>query len=212
MKKTIRLTESDLHRIVKEELEKFDGRPSSFSEKHTETYRGIPGTKFVWHGEWSDPEVIYKGKTMNYWDCDEMLNDAYDADVENGDFEGDFDNWVEQQDKKYLQSLLDDMIFGMNESKKRNNMKKTIWLTEARAIIESMVRKTIKEELKNNKIDVSENLYNALSLLVEIKDSGYIPFSSPSPSSTEENIKSAINNAIDSVSYAWKLHTETYGR
>lgn len=88
---------------------------------------------------------------------------------------------------------------------------KTIQVKEARAIIESMVRKALKEELAKNDINVSENLYNALSLLVDIKDSGYIPFSSPSPSSTEEKIKSAINNAIDAISYAWNLHSETYG-
>lgn len=34
---------------------------------------GIKGIQFVWHGEWSDPEVIIKRKRFNYWDIEEIM-------------------------------------------------------------------------------------------------------------------------------------------
>lgn len=34
---------------------------------------GIKGIKFVWHGEWADPEVIIKRKIFNYYDVEEII-------------------------------------------------------------------------------------------------------------------------------------------
>lgn len=78
-----------------------------------ETWRGVPGTTFIYHGEWSDPEIAYKGELLNYWDVEEGLQYSYQADVESGDFEGSFDEWAEAQDPKYLASQLDEYIWAM---------------------------------------------------------------------------------------------------
>ena len=40
-------------------------------------YRGIPNIEFVWHGEWADPELIYKGHKFNYWDIEDSLWDYF---------------------------------------------------------------------------------------------------------------------------------------
>ena len=39
-----------------------DGTPFTNSK---DTWRGVKGTTFISHGEWSDPEIWYKGKELN---------------------------------------------------------------------------------------------------------------------------------------------------
>ena len=40
-------------------------------------YRGAEGIEFVSHGVWADPEIIYDGKSFNYWDIDNALWDMF---------------------------------------------------------------------------------------------------------------------------------------
>jgi hypothetical protein len=125
-KNTIKFTESELKTmitecvktILKEHMEMpgdnggyFDTSERINSKKST--WRGVPGTTFIYHGEWSDPEIAYKGELLNYWDVEESLQYSYQADVESGDFEGSFDEWAEAQDPKYLASQLDEYIWAM---------------------------------------------------------------------------------------------------
>lgn len=42
-------------------------------------FRNFKEIQFIWHGEWSDPELIYKNKSFNYWDIKELFyNDFKD--------------------------------------------------------------------------------------------------------------------------------------
>lgn len=119
MKRTIRLTESDLHRVIKESVKRIikeaghlyrtddEGTPHTNSK---ETWRGVPDAIFVSHGEWSDPEIVYKGKSINYYDVEDGLYYSYKSDVENGGFKGSFEEWANQQDPRCLASFLDDYI------------------------------------------------------------------------------------------------------
>lgn len=66
------------------------------------------------------------------------------------------------------------------------------------------------EDVSVNKLTVAKRLEVALSFLRGIISSGYIPFSSPNPSSTEQVIKERINTAEEMLSHALKLHNETY--
>ena len=34
-------------------------------KNNPDLYRNIKGTRYIWHGEWSDPEIEYKGKRIN---------------------------------------------------------------------------------------------------------------------------------------------------
>ena len=40
-------------------------------------YRGTDGIEYVSHGAWSDPELIYDGKSFNYYDIDDALWDMF---------------------------------------------------------------------------------------------------------------------------------------
>lgn len=44
-------------------------------------YRGTKGIEYVSHGAWADPELIYDGKSFNYWDIEEALWDMFCEEV-----------------------------------------------------------------------------------------------------------------------------------
>ena len=52
----------------------------------------------------------------------------------------------------------------------------------------------------------------ALDLLNEIKESGYWPFASPAPCSTERKIKENMNAAIERIDNAIFWHDEMFGK
>ena len=90
-------------------------------------------------------------------------------------------------------------------------MGRTIKINESalNRIISEATRKVVKESVST---DVCGNLEQAKSLLKEITISGFIPFSSPSPSSTEEKLKGSITNAISEIEYSLYLYDKLYGR
>ena len=105
MKKIVRLTEGDLHRIIKESVKRVirenklntrrrnrviresgdlyghydDGTPFTNSKKR---FHGIPGTVFIYHGEWSDPEVWYDGEEYNASMFEDTFWDMYKTECE----------------------------------------------------------------------------------------------------------------------------------
>ena len=84
-------------------------------------YRGADGIEFVSHGAWSDPELIYDGKSFNYWDIDDALWDMFceglreDNGLSVSEIEQNMDKYEPMFDG-YVQdiatSYLDDCIFG----------------------------------------------------------------------------------------------------
>lgn len=36
-------------------------------------YLDIKGVKFIYHGDWADPEIMYKGHLFNYYDVEDPL-------------------------------------------------------------------------------------------------------------------------------------------
>lgn len=80
----------------------------------------------------------------------------------------------------------------MNMKQNRN----TIRLTESRLkqIVAESVRKVLNEDIGNG---LHEDLSSIIQSLEELADSKYIPFSSPSPSSTESIVKRNVNKAIE---------------
>lgn len=57
-----------------------------------------------------------------------------------------------------------------------------------------------------------EKMQQALDLLQDLKQSGYWPFASPAPCSTECRIKDGINKAISGIEYALAWHDEMFTR
>jgi len=116
-KQIIRLTESDVHRIVKESVSKILNEGGHLYHKDEdgnvwtnskETYRGVPGSVYIWHGEWSDPEVLWDGVELNANDIEESLWYSYKEYCdENGEepTEDGFDEWAKTED---IESYLDE--------------------------------------------------------------------------------------------------------
>jgi hypothetical protein len=74
-------------------------------------------------------------------------------------------------------------------------------------LMESIDKVLIKEESEG-----MGYLQEALKSLRELTHSGYIPFSSPSPSSTEMIIKKNVMQAIDLISRAIVADNQLYGK
>ncbi|MBR6517654.1 MAG: hypothetical protein IKT40_12555 [Bacilli bacterium] len=84
-------------------------------------------------------------------------------------------------------------------------------------INDRMVQKALRESI--DKVLVKENnqsheqpLQDALRILRELTHSDYIPFNSPSPSSTEMVIKKNVMQAIDLISRAIIADRQLYNR
>ena len=68
----------------------------------------------------------------------------------------------------------------------------------------------VKQALGDTR-NVHEKMTSCLQELIDIRTSGYIPYTSPSPSSTELTIKSELNAAINYLEGAIHFHETTYG-
>ena len=62
------------------------------------------------------------------------------------------------------------------------------------------------------KLSVSEKLQTALSLLSSLRDSGYWPYASPAPCSTELAIKKNLDAAIERLEAAMAFHDTMFER
>ena len=79
-------------------------------------WRGSKDIEYVWKGHWSDPELVYDGKTFNYWDIEDALWSMFleenpqwtDDDSNNPECEDEFNRYVQYNGALYL----DDVIAG----------------------------------------------------------------------------------------------------
>ena len=163
-KNRIRLTESQLHNLIKKSVKSFinegghltwkddDGRMHTNSQ---DNWYGIEGATFVSHGEWSDGEIYfdYEGEqyVINANDAEEWLwNDFKDYCEENNlnpDEHSDDEIWYNFARNEGYDVLLNlgpyNESYEMNESKKRK-----VRLTESdlHNIINESVNKILKED------------------------------------------------------------------
>lgn len=73
----------------------------------------------------------------------------------------------------------------------------------------SMIRQQLSGEIKK---DIGTTLSDSLEALKGITRSGYWPYRSPAPCSTEVKIKKNIDRAIDCLSLAQICHEEMFGK
>ena len=88
------------------------------------TYRGISGTTWLWHGEWADPEVAYRGRIFNVNDIEDHLWSVYEDECfDNGTdaTEDGFDKWI---DGSKLDDFYNDFIDSVVITDVINDMKK----------------------------------------------------------------------------------------
>lgn len=75
-------------------------------------WRGVPGTTFIWHGEWADPEILYKGQLLSSSDVEDSLWVSYQSTLSEGEIAPNmsFDEWCKEQGADYLADTLDEYI------------------------------------------------------------------------------------------------------
>ena len=72
-------------------------------------YCGIPGVEFIYHGDWADPELIYKDHVFNVYDAEDFLWDEFQERTNNTGACEEFVQWL--HDNPYLvTNYLDDLI------------------------------------------------------------------------------------------------------
>ena len=86
-------------------------------------------------------------------------------------------------------------------------MKNRIRLTES--CLNKIIKESVKKVLKENR-GIGQELDYIKYQLEEIVNSGYIPFSSPSPSSTEMIVKKNILQAIECLKNAVAADAQLY--
>lgn len=94
-----------------------------------ETYRGVPGSTYIWHGEWVDPEILWHGVELNANDVEEGLyyafKDACSDDWDREEFEKStgkplkeneqcYEEWLKWMGTEWIASQLDDYVWAMN--------------------------------------------------------------------------------------------------
>lgn len=77
------------------------------------TFRGLSQTRFIWHGEYSDPEIEFKGRTFNYWAVENSLWEYFkeDENVNEADWDDDeaFDQWL-KDNEDWVYTYLDEFF------------------------------------------------------------------------------------------------------
>ncbi|WP_406044103.1 hypothetical protein [Succinimonas sp.] len=80
-------------------------------------FYGIRGIQFISHGEWADPELIWHGRSFNYYDIEMPLWEVYREECDERGERPDeiiFETWVKKNAylaREYLQNLLDNKCF-----------------------------------------------------------------------------------------------------
>lgn len=83
------------------------------SVRDYELYRGCPGVKYIWHGEWADSELEYDGQLFSYYDVEDILwqyflEDTGHTDTDSGDpkIEEEFNKYVQKHCIALLKELM----------------------------------------------------------------------------------------------------------
>ena len=82
------------------------------AKREKKWFYGIYGIQFIWHGEWNDPELIWHGQSINYFDIEIPLWDYYNEECEEAGIEPDpeaFGDWVKKHAylaREYCQNII----------------------------------------------------------------------------------------------------------
>lgn len=70
-------------------------------------YCGVPGVEFIYHNEWSDPEVAYEGKLYNVVDLEEGLLYLYKEEFPDDPDYKNFHTWLSENPDYVYNELYD---------------------------------------------------------------------------------------------------------
>ena len=122
-------------------------------------YRGSDDIEYVWKGHWSDPELVYDGKTFNYWDIEDALWNMFleenpqwtDDDSDNPECEDEFNGYVQYNGALYL----DDVIASYFDESLNQIRDKSVNESNRKSRFENMSMKDLYFYYKDN-IDQDE--------------------------------------------------------
>ena len=105
----MRITESQLRKIIAESVSRILNEGGNLygtyddGTKFTnakETWRGVEGSVFIWHGSNADPEIWYDGVEINAMDAEDSLWDRYVEDCREQGItpqdDDDYDKWIDE--------------------------------------------------------------------------------------------------------------------
>ena len=75
--------------------------------KKNNYYRGIRDIEFIWHGATPDPELLYQGKVVNYYDVEDTIWQEYKEDGHDPDDEEEFTRYRQSHEAEIKQLILD---------------------------------------------------------------------------------------------------------
>lgn len=88
----------------------------SITTNAKETYRGVKGSVFIDHGDWSDADIYWKGELLNVNKVEDGLWFEYERECRkkgNEATEDDFERWLEERGPSYIASHLDDCLYDL---------------------------------------------------------------------------------------------------
>lgn len=75
-----------------------------YAAAHEPYWYGIPSVQFIYHGEWADPEIYYKGRYYNAESVEEELYAIWREQIEYDETRYDFDEWMQKVGGEYLKT------------------------------------------------------------------------------------------------------------
>lgn len=185
-------------------------------EVEPDYFYGIEGVEFIDHGEWADPEVVYNGKTYNYYALEDTLYDDFKDRVASGEIiintdgyedlprgskeeqaEMDaFENFV-TENKELVFEILDELApveEGMTEGCHKEEPKEEKKEEAKKVTIEESARKVT---LEDGKVYVNGELKEGL-VRVKYNDAWYIV-----DEDTDEEIDGPFDTLKDTEDYGY---------
>lgn len=77
-----------------------DNHVAHIVPKEIPNWYGIEGVGFIWHNEWSDPEIEYKGKRFSCYIVEDTMWERYKEDISSID---------EEEFERYMQDNADEV-------------------------------------------------------------------------------------------------------
>ncbi len=94
-----------------------DIRKAVFESEDDNTWLGIPGTRYLWHGEWADPEIIYKDISFDEATIIDDLSYTYGNEHPEDNSEEGFDDWLKTEEgKAEAKNVLDNRVNAVYEN------------------------------------------------------------------------------------------------
>ena len=75
-----------------------------YAAAHKPFWYGIPSVQFIYHGEWADPEIYYRGRYYNATAAENELYEIWRNQIEYDETRYDFDEWMQKVGGDYLKT------------------------------------------------------------------------------------------------------------